>query len=311
MKKLILGFSLILVVITSCNNDNKKLTLEQRKAIKKTIIAPAGWSKEAYLNYLAFYGSKWSFYEVKSKKTLSVFKKYFKNIPYKVIWHWDIDGDGYKDSLAVEVFQKVNRGIKRGILVDENGKIKLFIDTVRGVYAPDYKKGGFYTIVDLSRLGIQNEISCYSIGYISPKMANYNYNHAPISITTDPAGVLALSKIYRIKFDKFYESKKGAWDRLRLVNLNYYYSNFYLTYIDRELQSIDEETIYTIYIPGKGEIKLKPSTGHFNRLEDYYRYKRNIVIKEYRKAKRMGKVFSPPTKFNPEHVKKALQLELN
>ncbi len=329
MKKIIIILSLVLTVLISCKNNNKNKnekfwTKHEKKELKDSIKAPRGVKNDFYLDYLAYFGPKWSFYKVKSKNALAQFKKYFKDTPYKVIWHWDIDGDGIKDSLAVEVFSKINRGIKRGILVDENGKVKLYIDTIRGVYAPGHKNGSMNMIVDLKRMGVRpGELSCFAIGYISPKMANYKYNRAtPAAYSYNVTSVIVLKEKYRKKYDEIYENKKEEIKRRGLADLDFSYSHFYLQRIDKNLNVmrdtgfknknvsyISSDEIILKYIPKERKSTFGiPLLG--TNIKEHYRDERRF-IRIYRKAKREGKVFSPPSKFNKEHIEKALKLELN
>ena len=111
-------------------------------------------------DYLSNYRLMLNYYEINNESVKKKFNEYFKGKEYKVIWAWDIDGDGMKEYLAIEEYPGVHRGFKRGVLVDERGKIRLYFDRNKGIYAPEY------TVWDFKRTGIKpGDVECFRIGY--------------------------------------------------------------------------------------------------------------------------------------------------
>lgn len=312
--------TLILIFLCSYKNavnskNIKTINWEKRQRQQSILInkinAPNGVHKEIYIHYLAYYGPEWSNYQVTSKKTLAVLKKYFNETPYRVIWHWDVDGCGYNDYLAVEVHPEIRRGIKRGLLVDENGKVKMYIDTIKGVYAPDYLRGGVHKILELKKLGIkENELACYAIGYITPQKKGEGMTHYGITLNTQNVA----------KFNKLYEKQKEERRRRGLVQMSFLYGGFELQRIDKNLKVMGTEYlninaayrttdfIQAEYIPEEKRAIFNLITGSFG-LEEHYHYKKGFVTK-YRIAKIRGLTFSPPERINPYHVDIALKIRL-
>ena len=279
--------------------EEQRRKREEKEARKKNLAekikAPDGVIKNVYINYLAFYGPKWSFYDVKAEKPLAEFKKYFGKAEYKVIWYWDIDGCGYNDYLAVEVYPKVRRGIKRGILVDELGRIKMYIDTVKGIYAPDY------WILDLKLMGNKpGEVECYSIGYI-PWMGKGKPPNLALGETK--AGIDGL---------KEHEKESGN------PGSNYDIGSFDIQRIDKDLNVIGSEFddvnaayrftdgITEYYLARRDTSMFSLFFGHLGPTDQHKEKKKYLEV--YRKAKKEGKVFAPPEKLDPKDIERALEI---
>lgn len=267
---------------------------EEIKKLENEIIAPTGVDKRKYIHYLALFGPEWADYKDIPEKAEKEFKNYFGAIPYRVIWHWDIDGCGYKDFLAVEICPKVRRGIKRGILVDEIGRIKLYIDTIKGVWMPDG-----WIALDLSKLGHwKGEVECYSIGYI-PRYGEETppafYIGYPKSSLDDlrrhekekPGGLYFIGEFFLQRIDK---DNKVIGTEYADLNAGYRFSD----YIAVQYNGVTNRVFYDIFI------------GSFSHNEEYNRKKQ--FVEQYRKAKKQGKSFSPPTFIDAIHVAKAVRI---
>jgi len=264
---------------------------EQIRKLEKEIITPAGVRKDIYIDYLSFFGPEWSDYRVTSEKTIKEFRKYFGTTQYRVIWHWDIDGCGYNDYLAVEVYPKVRRGIKKGIVVDEIGRVKLYLDTIKGVYTPEY------TVLNLHKLGhTKNEVECYAIGYIpwtgigrcpSIALGQKSLDGLRARNKKYPGHVYTIGGFELQRIDK---NLKVMGTEYTDINASYRMTDMIML----EYSGITDKVFYSIFL------------GLFP-LEKEYAEKRKY-LNHYRIAKRHGKVFSTPTTLDPVHVGKAVQI---
>ncbi len=332
MKKIIIILTLLITLLLSCKGkqgkkqdekDKDKLTKQQIKALRKVIVTPKGMDRYDYFKYLKFFGPKWADYKVKSDRFLKVFKKYFGVTPYRVVWHWDMDGDGYRDFLAVEVHPKVNRGVKRGILVDALGVIKLYIDNVKGIYAPDKNKGGVRMILDLERLGIKKgELACFSLGYQSPELVNYKYKCDDLKVSFarvdnyQSKEILGLNRKCSKKFYEVYESIKEERKRRYLPALSFECGEIRIIRIDKDLKSMavdmDGKPIKYGY-NDKLKIDYFPASKYLSfyiftiGVYDYHKLQRETYMKRYRNLKAKGKALSLP-KISPEKGKAIFKL---
>jgi hypothetical protein len=267
--------------------ENKKVI----ENLEKEIVPPAGVKKYIYIDYLAYYGPEWSDFQVTSEKTLEKFKEYFGTTPYRVIWHWDIDGCGYNDYLAVEVYPKVRRGIKKGIVVDEIGRIKFYIDTIKGIYTPEYM------VLDLERLGHRrNEVECYSIGYIP----------------WNGVGKRSSSSIGKKSLDGLRERSK------EYPGHGYSIGIFLLQRLDKHLKimSTGNPGVNSSYMPTDTiEVEYDAAIDKvvygmylaINSLEEEYKEQKKF-LEMYRIDKKRGRVYGPPAVLDPVHVEKAVRI---
>ena len=98
------------VLEKNAGKDEKQQAMEERKAkrkakrdeLKKKIKIPQGYDEEMYIYYLAAFGIEWDNYDVDNPKVIAKFKKYFKGTPYRVIWNFDMDGDGKKGKRQIK-----------------------------------------------------------------------------------------------------------------------------------------------------------------------------------------------------------------
>ncbi len=303
--------------------DKDKLTEQQIISFRKIIKTPKGVKRSKYITYLAYFGPKWADYKVKSERPLKVFKKYFGNTQYRVVWFWDMDGDGYRDFLAVEVHPKVNRGVKRGILVDALGVIKLYIDNVKGIYAPNKNKQGVRMILDLKRMGIRRgELACFSLGYKSPELVNYKYKCDDLKVSFarvdnyQSKEILGLNRKCGKKFHKVYESIKEERKRRSLSELSFICGEIRIIRVDKDLNSmavdIDGNPIKYGHTD-KLEIAYFPASKYLSfyiftiGVYDYHKLQRETYMKRYRNLKAKGKALSLP-KINPKQAEALIKL---
>jgi hypothetical protein len=295
VKKNILFINFLIILFCSILSNAENNYDRRKESLKEKVKIPDGVDRDFYLRYLSLYRPEWSDYRVTSKKTLEVFKKYFKEKPYRVIWHWDVDGCGYNDYLAVEVHPKIRRGVKRGILVDELGRIKMYIDTIKGIYAPDTIKGGIYMIYDLMQAGIrESELECYSIGYIAPQKRGEGQTLYGISFNVEDIA----------KYNKKFEQEREEMKKNGIVPFfAMYYGRFYFQLFDKDLKIMkcvnDKNLLYisnvyimAFYYAHEKRVLFELFTASFSLREHYKNEKRHIEM--YRKCKKEGKVFGQP-----------------
>ena len=159
-------FALMSVFVITCvfgAKLSKEEVEEMRKEVSEilnNLHLPDGVRRNVYLYYLQYYAGDYEYGKIKTDEAKKVVGEYFGSTEYKVIWYWDVDGDGLDEYMAIEPYKNMRRAFKRAICVDEKGKIKLYIDTIKGVYAPEYE------VVSLEELGIRKgEVECYTMGF--------------------------------------------------------------------------------------------------------------------------------------------------
>lgn len=277
---------------------NAEMSKEERKMarveIMQTMHIPDGVDPEDYVNYLAKYGPEWGDHTVKGEKPLKLLKNFFKNTPYRTIWYWDIDGDGLKDYLCVEVYPKIRRGIKRGILVDEQGTVKLYIDTDKGVYTKDS------VLLNLKKLGhMPGEVACYSIGYI-PYHGKGDFFRSGVGATKEV--------IERIKEKygntRIFRSQIGAFS-LQRIDKDLY--NIGADSIDQNAPYRASDGFFIDYnlVDKRSEFEL---FNYFYLNNEQIHEKKNFFLKKNREAKKQGQLFRVPEKLNKSDIKKALKI---
>ncbi len=254
---------------------------------------PVNVKPEIYIEYLAHYGPEWEDYKLSDGKALSKIKQFFKSTPYRTIWFWDIDGDGYRDFLSVEVYPKIRRGIKRAILVDETGKVKLYIDTIKGVYTDDR------VLLDLQKIGHKpGEVECYAIGYVENNNKYESYRNG-----------VGISKKYIDQLKKKYSNTRitiaqiGAFSLQRFdKGLNHFGSD----YLDKNASYRMSDVYLIFYDVVKNMSDIDLFTGGFqynDAIED-----KKIMLKKNREAIRKGKAFRIPEKLNESDIQKAIKI---
>jgi hypothetical protein len=269
-----------------------KIAREHRiRELKKKIYIPEGYDERVYIDYLALFGVEWDDCVVTNPVVIKEFEKYFNKTPYRVIWDWDIDGDGRNEYLAVEVYNGVRRGIKRGIVVDDAGTIELYIDTIKGVYTKEYM------VIDLKYLGLQKgEVECYSIGYLPYKKKEGRIPN------------MALGH-YTVEGIKEHEKEIGGRGNA------YYIGGFFLQALDKDLKVIGafgyqgtitagvraSYWIHLTYIVDLDKVVYELFTARTIK-EDYI-----PEVKLYRKVKKEGKIYGPPKEINKEEARIALE----
>ena len=156
------------------SNDEKIVPgVNVRPNFKRFILkmkVPKGVRKSSFVDYMDYYLEKWESFQVDHPLAEREFKKYFRGSPYRIIWKWDTDGDDKIDYLGVEEYPGIVKGIKRGILVSEDGEIKMYIDRDKGFYTPREK------VFDFERIGFRKgEVECIRLLFINDEM-KFNKN---------------------------------------------------------------------------------------------------------------------------------------
>ncbi|NPV39709.1 MAG: hypothetical protein HPY78_10625 [Brevinematales bacterium] len=226
------------------------------------------------------YFEKWEYFPVDSEVVKEKAKEFFGGREYKAIWKWDTDGDGKIDYLLIEPHPKIVKGIKGGILIGEDGEVKLIIDRNKGIYTPEY------VVEDFKREGIrEGEVEC--IRFLFSKDDRYAFSHAI-----------------------FTKNDKKKFNRIPVVFWVFAYQ-----LIDRDLKLItsgssrEEETIIMegviyiskVYDPQKEKVVYEMGYASFESEENLYK-QAMADISTYRLNKSKGIVFDP-VNFDPENQK--------
>ena len=306
MKKAII-FILCSIITIQCSNalENKKELTEYDKRRKKSfeieesIIPPKGINQRIYILYLAYFGSEWEDYKVKSDKAKEEFSKYFEEIKYRVIWNWDVDGDGNIEYLGVEEYPKVRRGIKKGILVDEMGNIKMYIDTKKGVYTKDHVG------LDFKLLGVKDgDVECYSIGYIKREKeygtssfvgnSDLNYTKEIVRASKNPSGWTMLGTFFLQRLDRDLKVMGNAdyWNENYSLKESYCYTDMVTIYWEYERDIV-------LFDAMRGARSISEDLEDKQSREEYYR-----------KAKKKGKALDFPKVLNKDDIEKAFQVKI-
>ncbi len=212
------------------------------------------------------YFEKWEYFAVDSEVVKEKAKAFFGGREYKAIWKWDTDGDGKIEYLLVELHPKIVKGIKGGILIGEDGEVKLIIDRNKGIYTPEYM------IDDFKRDGIrEGEVGCIRFLYYKDK----NRGESVI----------------------FTKKEREKIERPQQIGIMWY------SLIDKDLKLIggkgecwiykgynkrEEKVFYELYDFGAGDTEER----YYNRMKKF--------IEKYRLNKSKGIVFDP-VNFNPEN----------
>lgn len=292
-KMFIIFFVIIICFYNENSNAEKyfKSYREKRMAtrkLEKNFKPPNDVRMSTYKRYLKFFTPEWANFNVSEEKVIKRFKNYFNSKSYRVIWNWDIDGDGNREYLGVEECPGVRRGIKKGIIVDEKGNEKLYIDTKKGVYS----NSPLDIPLDLKKIGHRkDEVYCFTIGY---RKNNNKIIGSGIGLTKDQ-----LKKLYQKNAD---------------VSIG----NFALQRLSRDLEVIgcglsDESVSYCISDFIELAFLAKPKKVVFEMfigaqsINEVYQRKR-AWLSQFRKMKKFGKTFKPPKELNSKDIEIANEI---
>ncbi|URA10583.1 hypothetical protein [Thermospira aquatica] len=151
----ILMVMILLLEIVSCSKERQK---EAKSRDGSGEMAEIPGVPEGYFE-------KWEYFTVDSEIVKEKAKNFFGGGEYKAIWKWDTDGDDKIDYLLVELHPKIVKGIKKGLLIGEDGEIKMMIDLNKGFYTPTKM------IEDFKRAGIrEGEVGCIRLLYYKKEM---------------------------------------------------------------------------------------------------------------------------------------------
>jgi len=256
--------------------------------ILNELNVPVGVERYMYSRYLLHYAGDYEYGKIKTDEAKKVVGEYFGSTEYKVIWYWDVDGDGLNEYMAIEPYKNMRRAFKRAICVDEKGKIKLYIDTIKGVYAPEYE------VVSLEELGIRKgEVECYTMGF-ERRIDKH---------------IGSLGKIKRsTEMIREEESKYKNYDKI-----TYTIGHFLLQRLDKHMHVMGNprdtptasymttDSLAILYYPYSDKSMFIDD--YYNKGgSDYLEFKKKCVL-EYRKAKKQGKTYSPPVETDKNDVK--------
>lgn len=112
-------------------------------------------NSSGFKTFMAEYLTTWHDITITNEGLKKKIERYMNGTNYQVVWGWDTDGDDVTDYLAVKFFPGIYKGVTQGILIDELGNVKMYIDTDKGLYTPDYM------IVDFKAFGFRaGEVGC-------------------------------------------------------------------------------------------------------------------------------------------------------
>jgi len=105
--------------------------------------------------YFKLYNEKWGQYTVPDKELVKKVTQLLSSKDFRVIWNWDTDADGVKEYFCVVMEPSVKKSIRRGVLIDAKGNVKLVMDLNKGIYTEKYQ------VYDFKRMHIlPGEIKC-------------------------------------------------------------------------------------------------------------------------------------------------------
>lgn len=145
-------FFFIIFILGNCSgkNEEKKYDLRMRRGYgfeekdtnKKIIRVSRRFVKEVIKK-------RFDYFKIESKKTRKVIDKYFGNKNYKVIWNYRIGDNNKRVYFAIEECLKLYNGFRKGIIVQDDGEVKVYFDPDKGIYGPNKN------IVDFKRIGFK------------------------------------------------------------------------------------------------------------------------------------------------------------
>lgn len=148
-KKYLFFIILILSLSVMCKKSNGKEKTNKINNIKKKKRVGAFFVQDIVKK-------PFESYKIESKKAKEIIDKYFNSNNYKVIWNCKLGKNKMKIYFAVEEEPKLYKGIKRGIIVREDGVVKAYFEPDKGVYTPERK------IIDFNRIGFnKNEVGYF------------------------------------------------------------------------------------------------------------------------------------------------------
>jgi hypothetical protein len=145
IKILICG--LLLLAFSGCSEDQKESNPSQKtkknniRKIEKTFVEDV---VKSFNNY-----------HIESEKAKNIIEDFFQRKNYKVIWNHKLGYNGMRIYFAVQEHPKVYSGIKRGIMVREDGAIEAVFDLNKGIYRPDK------VLLSFKRLGLEGIPECF------------------------------------------------------------------------------------------------------------------------------------------------------
>jgi hypothetical protein len=271
--KNILVIIVIILISGFFFNCSRKQMTEKEKIISK-IKTPEGVREDFFKDFMNLYLERWGNYEVEHSMAKKVLNEYFGDSKYRIIWKWDTDGDDKIDYLGVEEYPGIVKGIKRGILVSEDGEIKMYIDRDKGFYTPREK------VFDFERIGFRKgEVECIRLLFINDEMKfnknqleNYRKAAKEPSEVSIEIGVFCFQALDKdLKVITHWSDKNAS-----------YVEGFY---IRKLLWQKDWKVYYLIY--GYDE-------------DDVFQLEKELLL-SYRENKSKGLVYDP-VNFNPDKL---------
>lgn len=107
------------------------------------------------------------YYTIDHPAALQRIEEYFGGTNFKVIWKWHIDDREHLEYLAVEEYPGIYKGIKKGIVVDELGKVHFYIDRDSGITSPLPNADRDYLLYNFKEMGLYpGNVGCIRLLYL-------------------------------------------------------------------------------------------------------------------------------------------------
>jgi len=157
------GTILLLAIVLSSGCGKKENSTHNAAGNKKahtnqnmdSVRNAASQDSEFRDSYFELYNAKWGEYSIQDKELVKKAQRLLSSKDFRVIWNWDTDADGVKEYFCVVMDPSVRKSIRKGVLIDEKGRIKLVMDLNKGIYTRKYH------VYDFKRMGIlPGEIKC-------------------------------------------------------------------------------------------------------------------------------------------------------
>jgi len=147
---------LTLVLFSGCGkNENSTASVAGNKKLHTNQSKASSLLSRRRAFYFKLYNAKWGDYPVQDKALVKKARRLLSSKEFRVIWNWDTDADGVKEYFCVVMDPSVKKSIRKGVLIDAKGNVKLVMDLNKGIYTEKYQ------VYDFKRMGIlPGEIKC-------------------------------------------------------------------------------------------------------------------------------------------------------
>lgn len=150
MMKNILLLVLTIATMLSCESNEVKI----EKIISEMEI-PDNVKETLFRGYMMEYFTEWEDYHLKNKTIAGKFHEYFGDNDYRIIFHGDMNADDTIEYFAVKEYPEIVKGITKGMIIDDQLNVFMYIDLETGFYTNNF------TYYDFSKIGLsQEDIMC-------------------------------------------------------------------------------------------------------------------------------------------------------